>query len=80
MSIELNGHPPHNEQRVSQQQSQEMTVLSTHAEESAGGSDSPSRWVAWQQVVGGFLVIFNAQQVTRAPALSGRVTDFNLGD
>ena len=66
MSIELNGHPLHNGQFGSQQQSQAMTILSTNAEETAGGSDSPSRWVAWQQVIGGFLVIFNAQQVTRS--------------
>ena len=69
MSIELNGYPPHNQQFGSQQQSQEMTVSSRHAEEAAGGSDSPSRWVAWQQVIGGFLVIFNAQQVTRTPTV-----------
>ena len=65
MSVELNGLPPPNRQFGSQQQSQEMTVSSIHAEETAGGRDPPSRWVAWQQVIGGFLVIFNAQQVTR---------------
>ena len=80
MSIELNGYPPQGRRFESQQQSQEMTASLMPAEEPAGGSNPPSRWLAWQQVIGGFLVIFNAQQVTRSPTLSRRVTDFNLGD
>ena len=37
-----------------------MTVLAMQAEETPAPS-APSRWVAWQQVIGGFLLIFNAQ-------------------
>ena len=61
MSIELNRYPPQDRQFESQQQSQEMSLSLVPAEEPAGGSDPLNRWVAWQQVIGGFLVIFNAQ-------------------
>ena len=51
MSMELNGYPLHHQPSEAQEVSQEMT-----------GSPGPDGGVrAWLQVLGGFMVLFNAQ-------------------
>lgn len=59
--MDSNGHPSRYQQSGTQEQPQGTAVLPMQVEEAARDGDSPSRWVAWQQVIGGFLVIFNAQ-------------------
>ena len=59
--MELDGYPPTCEQPEAQHVSQEMSVSPTRAEPATGYTTPPSTWLAWLQVLGGFLVIFNAQ-------------------
>ena len=59
--MDSNGNPANYQQSGAPHDSQAMTVLPMQVEEAARDGDPPSRWVAWQQVIGGFLVIFNAQ-------------------
>lgn len=59
--MDFNGHLSRYQQSGTREQSPEMAVLPMQVEEAARHDASPSRWVAWQQVIGGFLVIFNAQ-------------------
>ena len=72
MSMEICRCPPRSQQLEAQQleaqqleaqqMSQEMTDLSLEVEEIAGDSVPPNGGLkAWLQVLGGFLVIFNAQ-------------------
>lgn len=62
MSMELDSYSAHRQQLEAQQMSQEGIVLPGEVEEAAGDEAPPNGgWMAWLQVVGGFLVIFNAQ-------------------
>ena len=62
MSTELNPYLSHRQQLETRQMPQETIALPGQFEEIAGDEAPPNGgWMAWLQVVGGFLVIFNAQ-------------------
>ena len=62
MSTELNAYLSHRQDLEAQQMSPETSALPGQFEEIAGDEAPPNGgWMAWLQVVGGFLVIFNAQ-------------------
>ena len=62
MSTELNPYFTYRQRLETQQMPREAIALPEDFEEIAGDEPPPNGgWMAWLQVVGGFLVIFNAQ-------------------
>lgn len=62
MSTELGHYPSYRQGLEAQQMAREMNALPAQFDEHAGDEGAPNGGLmAWLQVVGGFLVIFNAQ-------------------
>ena len=70
MSMNMSRYSPSHQGFEAQQESQTVIAMPAQVAETTEDDVPPNGgWVAWSQVIGGFLVIFNAQYVIFAGSL-----------